>query len=145
MNSTTASDLNGAGKRIRPPDLLITNQPLYQLTYAGCARYEGRERERSPSSSSHSPEPRFSPDGSTFPPPMQALLIRREAIGNIGNYAEPLAGEVEKVRFDVEEIDEIANAVGRGCVPVADAGSGAPIRVEVIAERGIDLRAPSGA
>ena len=25
----------GAGRRIRTPDLLITNQPLYRLSYAG--------------------------------------------------------------------------------------------------------------
>ena len=29
----------GAGRRIRTPDLLITNQPLYLLSYAGAARF----------------------------------------------------------------------------------------------------------
>ena len=33
---------DGAGRRIRTDDLLITNQLLYQLSYAGAARYESR-------------------------------------------------------------------------------------------------------
>ena len=33
-------DLHGAGSRIRTDDLLITNQLLYQLSYAGI--YEGK-------------------------------------------------------------------------------------------------------
>ena len=32
----------GAGSRIRTDDLLITNQLLYQLSYAGAAPYESR-------------------------------------------------------------------------------------------------------
>jgi hypothetical protein len=32
----------GAGSRIRTDDLLITNQLLYQLSYAGAASYESR-------------------------------------------------------------------------------------------------------
>jgi hypothetical protein len=49
---TTTTDLqSGAGSRIRTDDLLITNQLLYQLSYAGAARYESRFSELIKSSS----------------------------------------------------------------------------------------------
>ena len=47
VNQTIAirkSEMEGAGSRIRTDDLLITNQLLYQLSYAGAGRLKGYKR-----------------------------------------------------------------------------------------------------
>ena len=41
-NSAESTIYEGAGSRIRTDDLLITNQLLYQLSYAGVSPYESR-------------------------------------------------------------------------------------------------------
>ena len=42
-SGTLPYSINGAGGRIRTPDLLITNQLLYQLSYAGTATHDAKE------------------------------------------------------------------------------------------------------
>jgi hypothetical protein len=43
MGSADLSKVSGAGGRTRTDDLLITNQLLYQLSYAGWNRQAGRD------------------------------------------------------------------------------------------------------